>query len=250
MRPHRDRVALADSSLLDIDTEEARSLAGALNRHFSPDVDFEPVAPGRWYAKLASPPAEPTLPLSAVLGRPLETGSASIGWHTLMNEIQMVLHADPVNEAREARGAPVVNGLWLWGGGRLSPASAPLRGVFSRHPLALGLAMRAGVRASYPPEEVARWLEDGEREGVHLAVLDALSLPAHHRDIDRWLQELQALEQTWLAPLHRALQKGRIGMVSLHLGSEKEVLNAETTRSDLRHFWKPRRPLARYRSDQ
>ena len=250
LRADRDRVLLADSSLLEIGIEEARSFADTLNAHFAPGMRFEPIAPGRWYASLAAPPQQPTQPLAAVVGRSIEAGSASIGWHTLMNEIQMLLHAHPANEAREARGAPAVNGLWLWGGGRLAAASSPLRGVLSRHPLALGLAASAGVRGTYPPEDVARWLQGGEPEGVHLAVLDRLSLPARHGALERWSEELQRLERDWFAPLHLALQRGTIGMVSLHLGSESELLTAEATRADLRHFWRPRRPIARYRADQ
>ena len=36
----------------------------------------------------------------------------------LQSEAQLVFHAHPVNEAREARGEPVVNSLWLSGCGR------------------------------------------------------------------------------------------------------------------------------------
>ncbi len=250
LRADRDRVLLADSSLLEIGMEEARSFADTLNAHFAPDLRFEPIAPGRWYASVAVPPREPTRPLSAVVGGSVETGSASIGWHKLMNEVQMLLHEHPANEARAARGVPTVNGVWLWGGGRMAQASAKLRGVLSCNPLALGLAANAGVRGTYPPEDIGRWLEGGEREGVYLAVLDSLSLPAQHGALERWSEELQRLERDWFAPLHLALQRGRIGMVSLHLGSESELLSAETTRSDLRHLWRTRRPMARYRADQ
>ena len=36
----------------------------------------------------------------------------------LQSEAQLVFHAHPVNEAREARGEPVVNSFWLSGCGR------------------------------------------------------------------------------------------------------------------------------------
>jgi hypothetical protein len=247
LRPDRDRVLLADSSLLDVSLEEAEALALSVNGHFAAELHLLPVRANRWYARLSSPPAQPTVPLSAVLGQAVRPGSASIGWHALMNEIQMLLHEHPVNEAREARGAPAINGIWLWGGGRLVEAKAPpLRTVLSDYPLALGLASKAGVRASYPPEDVGRWLDGGEPDGVQLAVLVRLTDPARHREVKRWAGEVQSLERRWFAPLFEALQHGRIGMVSMHLGSEAQVLNTETTRSDLRHFWRLRRPLAHY----
>jgi hypothetical protein len=60
-------------------------------------------------------------PLTAVTGAPLplpdvDTADA-LRWSRLHNDIQMRWHAHPVNEAREARGVPVVSGLWLHGGG-------------------------------------------------------------------------------------------------------------------------------------
>jgi len=243
----RDRVLLADSSVLSVSMEEAQSLAETVNRHFSEQLYVEPASADRWYAKLASPPAQATVPLADVLGRSIEPGSASIGWHAIMNEIQMLLHEHPVNQAREVRGAPTINGMWLWGGGRLAPAKAPpLRAVLSRHPLALGLASHASVRASYPPDDVKRWLESGEPDGVHLAVLVPLVEPVHQRDVKRWTLEVQALERRWFTPLCEALRKNRIGMVSLHLSGDGQILNTETTRSDLRHFWRARRPLGHY----
>jgi hypothetical protein len=56
-----------------------------------------------------------------------------------LNEVQMFLHGHPVNEAREACGKPVVNSLWLWGGGR-QPAAQPATysSVWSDNPLAAG----------------------------------------------------------------------------------------------------------------
>jgi hypothetical protein len=40
-------------------------------------------------------------------------------WRQAINEAQILLHAHPLNKAREAAGQAVVNSLWPWGGGRL-----------------------------------------------------------------------------------------------------------------------------------
>ena len=252
LRAERDSLRLADASMLEISLEEADALVGTLTRHFGPELEIQVRQATRWYARVAEPPAEPTVPIVEVADRSIAPGSASLGWNTLMNEIQMLLHEHPVNAERELRGEPPINGIWLWGGGRLAPASAPLlRSLMSELPLALGLAASAGLRASFPPEDVARWIESGDRQGVHLAILPALTVPAHRRDPARWLEALERLERQWFAPLQQALRTGRIGMVTLQLatssgGKEARILNAETTRSDLRHFWRRRRPLADY----
>jgi hypothetical protein len=248
LRAERDRVLLADSSLLDVADDEARALAEAVGRHFGGELHIEVASARRWYARIAHPPAQPTIPLTGVSSSPVEPGSASIGWHALMNEIQMLLHEHPVNEAREARGAPAINGLWLWGGGRLAEARAPgLRSVIAVNPLARGLAAAAGVRASNIPAQAQRWLDQGEPDGVHLFVLEHLVRAARAADPTEWVHALQSLERDWLEPLAQALGRARIGMVTLHGSGGAGALSVETTRSDLRRFWRRRRPLARYR---
>jgi hypothetical protein len=119
--------------------------------------------------------------------------------------------------------------------------------LLTDHPLALGLAAVSGVPAAHPPEEFGRWLDHAEPDGVHLAVATALCGPVRRGEVARWAEELESLERRWFAPLVHALKRGRIGMVSTHLSSDTQLLNTETTRSDLRHFWRARRALARYR---
>jgi hypothetical protein len=61
-------------------------------------------------------------------------------------------------------------------------------------------------------------------------------------DDDSVLRSLDALEQRWFAPLLAALREGRIGMLSVHIPDAGE--SWETTRTDLRRFWRRPRPLA------
>jgi hypothetical protein len=41
-----------------------------------------------------------------------------------MNEIQMLLHEHPVNDVRQRRGRPVINSLWFWGFGAITPPAS------------------------------------------------------------------------------------------------------------------------------
>ena len=78
-------------------------------------------------------------------------------------------------------------------------------------------------------------------ESVALVVLDAppsVPGPAPGRRA--------ALERDWFAPLLAALQSGGIGMLTLSLPGADSLLEIETVRSDLRHFWRLKRPLADY----
>ena len=57
-------------------------------------------------------------------------------WRKLLNEAQILLHAHPINQARESRGQPRVNSLWPWGGGSLpSDANTRLGVVKSNNPI-------------------------------------------------------------------------------------------------------------------
>jgi hypothetical protein len=66
-------------------------------------------------------------------------------WRKLQNEIQMLWHIDPVNEAREMRGLPAINSLWISGIGRLADLHSPeiltqSNYIYGAHPLLAGLA--------------------------------------------------------------------------------------------------------------
>jgi hypothetical protein len=127
-----------------------------------------------------------------------------------------------VNEGREL----AVNSVWLWGAGVLpANASAAWRSVSAAEPLALGLARAAGIARRAPARTAESWLADLPEDGRHLAVLAGAAA---------------ALEDAWFAPLLAALRRGRIGMLTLHVPDAGASF--ETTRADLRRFW--RRPRA------
>jgi len=54
------------------------------------------------------------------------------------------------------------------------------------------------------------------------------------------------LDHDWFEPLLAALESGRIGMLSLYLAGNESLLEVETVRSDLRYFWRTRKPLGSY----
>jgi len=116
---HHERIVLADTGAFSLAAEESAALIEALNREFGDLGRFEAPHPERWYLSIAETLAYRAPPLSAAAGRTLDLpeGGDAARVKRWLNEIQMMLHAHPVNQAREARGQPPVNGLWLWGGG-------------------------------------------------------------------------------------------------------------------------------------
>lgn len=237
LRPDRDRVRLFPGDMLSLCAEDATALAAALNEHFGDRFTLHALRPLAWclqggpeWPVVARPPAE-------IAGHDIDAELPDRRWHALLNELQMVMYQHTINTEREARGAPVVNSVWLWGAGRL-PAAVQPSGSRAWHSVsaddlaALGLARLAGLRHRSPGAGAAAWLERAPEEGRHLLVLDPPG----------------SLEELWFAPLLAALRGGRIGMITIHV--PRAGASFETVRSDLRRFWRRPRPLAGYAAAQ
>jgi hypothetical protein len=248
LRVDRAELTLVDTSLFDLSREDAEALVESLNRHFAHrGLAFCPMLPERWYVRVDALEPIESPPLAAVRGKPVEAQERVASWHALTNEIQMLLHEHPVNQAREGRGELTVNSIWFSGGGRLiAPAAKPFRRVRANNPLAAGLA-RASATAMLPlPGSGGEWLRASASEGVELIVLDSLSAPLSYGDQATWRDRVAALDRDWLAPLLDALRAGRIGMLTLHAIGSDRTIDVEATRQDLRYFWRRAKPLSTY----
>ena len=130
-----------------------------------------------------------TQPLAATSGVPIQlpTGADSHIWNRLHNEIQMMWHAHPVNQSREQRQLPAVNGIWLHGGGRWQPLSATrYTQVCADAPEWQGAAQAAGARAAPSQSEMI----DGS-----LLVLDEPNLARKSSDWSSWSQAMTVVDQ-------------------------------------------------------
>jgi hypothetical protein len=116
----------------DLSGDESASLAARLSAHFAGDgLAFVAAHPARWYVRLATPARIAALPTGAAVRRTLGAlrveGDDARRFARHANEIQMLLHAAPENEAREARGLAPCNGLWLWNTAARQAEHVPLR---------------------------------------------------------------------------------------------------------------------------
>lgn len=230
LRLHQEEIIVGDSRELDLEAAEVAALAASLNAHYVGEASFHPVTASRWYVRLETPwaaelPGDALPPLSAAAGRrlnlPTPADLPSRRLLALMNEIQMLLHSHPVNEARAERGLPAVNGLWLWGAGSLAPAAvAPEAGaIWSNAPLPRGLALAAGLQHHPLPASAQSLLQAGPAEERHLVCLDDLLQAAQDQDAQAWREALAGLESRWFAPLRTALDKGRLSRLEVVAGT-------------------------------
>ncbi|MCA1799210.1 MAG: hypothetical protein LC632_07045 [Xanthomonadaceae bacterium] len=203
-----DGLRLVHGEVLEVTDDEAASLTVFLATEL--ELPLRRATPTHWYLE-REPFAADTHRPEAVLGRRIEPllpsgpdGDALRRW---LNEVQMLLHAHPVNLRRADRGQHAINSIWPWGGGKLG---APGRWSYSMtladDPALVGLALRHGGEAGAGP----RGLAQVPTTGHNLVRLDEVYEATRLGDVERWLSALAGLERDWFAPARAMLADGAL----------------------------------------
>ena len=117
-----------DPANIQLTDDESRALCEAADAHLSvEDVRLAFVTAAMWTATSVREINALTERPEWLIGEPLRPnlprGNDARLLERWMNELQMLLFAHPVNAAREARGLPPINVVWLWGFGSKFPAN-------------------------------------------------------------------------------------------------------------------------------
>jgi hypothetical protein len=126
---HADHIAMHDPSALRLEAQESLALMQAMAPYFLEDgLSLHFLHADTWLVQGEALRGLPTASIERVRGQKVDpwmprTEAARLV-RRLQNEMQMLLYTHPVNDARVARGAPMVNSFWLSGTGDL-PADAP-----------------------------------------------------------------------------------------------------------------------------
>jgi hypothetical protein len=151
----RDHLILMSQSQVDLTTEESAKLLQValpyIEENFQDKILFQ--GQRNWFIPSGPFSTLATHTIDQAHGRnidwwmPRDTSEIGIAklWRKLQNEIQMLWHIDPVNEAREQRGLPSINSLWIGGIGKLQDVRTPVlfenvTQIYGEHPLLTGLA--------------------------------------------------------------------------------------------------------------
>ncbi|MEJ2385493.1 MAG: hypothetical protein P8Y54_14080 [Xanthomonadales bacterium] len=190
--------------------------------------------PGRWLLALDADPGVRFTRLEDALGvdlaEVLPDAADAREWRRLLTDVQVALHNAEVNVRRRARGVREVNGVWIWGGGRLPKTRIPaaFECVVSEHPVSQGLAALAESRARPGAEQdAAAAIAEGGRVLLDWAVGRSGAL-----------EELGRLER-FFAGLLPDVRRGRLAVTLLDGGGRGWQLD----RAALRRFWRRARPL-------
>ncbi len=244
LRFHQERIILADAGAFDLADDEAQGIVEALNAEFADIGQFHVASARRWYLKLNVAVDHPVEPISAVAGRRVdgELAGNALPLTRWLNEVQMFLHGHPVNERRQAAGQPVVNSLWLWGGGSLPTSPTPeFSAVFSNNPLAAGLARAAGLPLFDCPAALAGVFPSGGEQP--LVVLDQLLSRVLYEDGEGWRGDFEQLESDWFAPLKKTLGS-KVDRISLIAPTVYGELRYTLTGGDRWKLWKRSKAIA------
>ena len=235
----RDTVNLFPPSHLDIGVDEVAQLLNALNTNFDDrGLVFATGASGRWYVRC--PPLE--LPQTTSIRaaqrgavfEKLPQSTGKLSWKAIQNEAQMLFHAHPVNEKREARGRLTINGLWFWGDGvlpTLTTSTTPPDIVCGDTPLSNGLAKLSGAKTA--SLDLRDLLTNKLTDDDGLLMLDALISFYERGDIEGWRDAAQALDSQTFAPLLASLQSGVIEEIVVTLPRECDSLVVTITAKSL-----------------
>lgn len=152
----RDHIVLMDPTLLSIQADEEQALRNSvtdtLDHYLGSHGEFfnsRWIYPAGDFLELQTHSPSLVSGLNMDIWMPKDTSTLGIAkkWRQLQNEIQMIWHDHPVNEARLERGELPINSVWLYGIGCLTeitphPLLNDVQQIFSNHYLGNSLDAR------------------------------------------------------------------------------------------------------------
>lgn len=232
----RDCFSLAEPVPLAVAIPHAERVIDSLNQHFSQDgLTFCLGKSGAWYlrcnttAKIKT--SLPALALDKNIHPFLPTGAEASKWTALLNEVQMLLHEHPANQARETTGEVAINSIWLSGGGIAPQHAAQLHDadlIVANGALHRGLAAWANVPIQAPPSNLTEILH------------------STFQQVRLQLPQLNNLDEAWIKPLLQALKSNKVKQLTINLGFYESCITLHIKPMDCYKFWRTPKPVMEY----
>jgi hypothetical protein len=197
-----------DRSHFNLTLEEAQSLVNAINPHIQNiSCRIEIANPVHWYL-LSQKEMPSTIPsLQRMHGKPVGAVLTNSGyaaeWRHLMNELQILLHQQPVNTERVSRGELPINGVWIHAGSVSEVPNYTINRVVTPSPFARAVCQELALDCM---EQLSESVFTGNQGDI--LIFDE-SLMAEGDVKDRQLQ-LEAMETYWFQPMYAWLRQRKI----------------------------------------
>lgn len=240
LKADRDNAKLIAPEQLDLSGSEADQMLAALNEFNKDDgLVFFRHQPHEWFMCGMQADELETYPPSFLANRNassfLPDGDEAARWRRLMTELQMLLHAHPVNLQREQRALMPVNGVWFWGGALLPAVDVANNTVnetlivYADDIQAVALADHLGV-TTRPLAAAADATLELPSENSIVIVDTRIASAWLAGDEQRLDTTLQNVNQTLLQPLSHLVANGQLASIDvLTEDGLKGVCNLETT---------------------
>jgi hypothetical protein len=235
-----DHVRMLERGLLRMTSAERAEWCAEFTRAFGPEYLLHDAGERGFLitgiAETEAAGVDPARVLGADIGHALPAGARAGELRRLMAEIEMWLHAAPLNAVRERERRQRISALWLWGGGPRAwtpgvptgwqppPSSIRLSGG---DPWLTALAWLGRLS---PSRSLSGFADLDAATSHDVVELAPMSGPAP--------ESLPALEQNWFGPARAALASGALGQLDLVANDRWFRL---TSRSAWR-FWRRLRP--------
>lgn len=250
------RVHLDRRGLVRLAPQEQAALADAFHRDFGSGLRLEPLSDGGFLAVTPGIAAVATAEPARCAGGELVVpqGPPAAPLLRLMAEIEMWLHDAPLNQARAARGAAPVTGLWLWGAAGGTLAETPGRraavanggrhrtaAAFGSDAFAAGLVHLAGGALQPLPEPTEAVFAGSASEHALVVVELAGELTGD----EPWSLSAAAtaLDRRLIQPALRLLADGSLRRLTLIANDTRVTVGR---RSGVRRWRRPRAGLAAF----
>lgn len=242
LRFARQHLLLDGPTTLDLHADEIQHLTDDLNKSFADIGRFQFCSPTRGYLALDAAHADKLdvalASLPDAINRPVAQfqpqGAHAAWWSHLSNELQVFCHTHAVNIAREARGAPTLNALWLWGAGATpSRLTAPAARLAARGANADTL-LRGLAKIAHSPIE-----EFDLQQPADWSLFDDLHEPTLQRDEAAWASALTALDTELFVPLAALLRSRKITHLQLVAPGDTSLTCFDIVPAPRWQFWQP-----------
>lgn len=214
-------MTMIDGSSIEIGMGEAQSLCDGLNEFYRYEFVLEPIRADLWRFRLPEKPQWQSPMLFDAWGfqagdlSEQATGKNRNEWLQLQTEIQMWLHAHPMNKVRQKNGLSPINGIWLW--------NAPRDEKLHHAPALLGSNSTWADANVLPlhdaPYSFAVWQQICQERNVSLnetaLFLDDLITSAQTGDEYAYHQIIEHWETHFFTPIWAALKSGELPEMQL-----------------------------------
>lgn len=156
----RDHLVLMHPDHIPLTAAESAALLAEASSLLQDEFKTDIIAPDlyRWFVNPSHFASLATHSVDQAHGRNIdwwlprdttETGRAR-AWRKLQNEVQMLWHISPINEARQASGLPAINSIWISGIGSIRDVQAPdsirtASQIITDYPVLKGLAIHLNI---------------------------------------------------------------------------------------------------------